>query len=78
MVTVGDTVETSRGSDGPMRSLPDSAKSTSGVRSYQGDHAGHQGPGGFPHVLRGRDVRDSLWETCWTLPRSGRIEARQV
>ena len=41
--------------------------------------AGHE-PGcsdldtvGISPELRGRDVRDSLWETCWTLPRSGRI-----
>ncbi len=33
------------------------------------------GAGSFPHVLRGRDVRDSLWETCWTLPRSVGIGA---
>ena len=43
MVAVGDTVETSEGSYRPMKSLPDSAKSTSWVRSYQGDHAGQRG-----------------------------------
>jgi len=32
----------------------------------------------FPHVLRGRDVRNSLWETGWTLPRSVGIGADQV
>jgi len=32
----------------------------------------------FTHVLRGRDVRNSLWETGWTLPRPVRIEADQV
>jgi len=36
------------------------------------------GPGSSTHVLRGRDVRDSLWETGSTLPRPGRIGAVQV
>ncbi len=33
------------------------------------------GAGSFTHVLRGRDVRNSLWETRSTLPRSVGIGA---
>ena len=60
MVAVGVTAETSSGSYRPMKSLPDSTKSTSWVRSYQGDHGGSRGARSFTHVRRGRDVRNSL------------------
>lgn len=47
MLAVGVTEGTSIGSSRPVVSLPDLAKFTSWVRSYQGDHAGQQGCQGF-------------------------------
>ncbi len=58
--------------------LPDLGKSTSTVNSDPGEAAGQGAAGSFTHVLRGRDVRDSLWETCWTLPLPLRVLAGQV
>jgi hypothetical protein len=59
-------------------SLPVSVRSTSIVPATLVNAQIRCGAGSFPHVLRGRDVRNSLWETGWTLPRPVGIGANQV
>ena len=61
-----------------VRSLPESVLSTSQRTRILVNSQLKMGEGSSTQVLRGRDVRNSLWETGWTLPRSVGIGADQV
>jgi hypothetical protein len=75
---IGRVAESPQG-DGPRRShFRVGADSLPRHRQARVNQLVKWGAGGFTHVLRGRDVRNSLWETGWTLPRPGRIGADQV